>query len=199
MQNHVEQTIIDLTNQILAITACRDSLVAIFSVAVGRRSPSAPSEHSDQPAARNLKPVRKPITKRSNSVKAARTESAGNTIAAAASLADPITPASLSKASGLSKNGAFSAIHRWSKSGWVKKVGPGKYSRTAKFPAAEVGRRSPSAPSQPSAKPEVANRADLERKLADALKQRDYARENNRAEIVSVFQREIDHLTAQLS
>ena len=48
-------------------------------------------------------------------------------------------------------------------------------------------------------RPPIPTRAILETKLTDALKQRDYARENGRTEVVAIFQKEIDTIESQLA
>lgn len=67
---------------------------------------------------------------------------------------------------------------------------PAQYRLSAKLKTAK--------PAPAPAAASKANREDLERKLADALKQRDHARSNGRDTMVDLFQKDIDALEAQL-
>ena len=113
-----------------------------------------------------------------------------------ASLPEPFTGVNICSVTTLTKSGAGSAINRWTKKGWIKKVAFGQYVRTAKFPTAIGNRPSPipvPSPAAPAGTPK-----NIDRLLADACAQRDHARESGRPEMVALFQREIDRLTATL-
>lgn len=70
--------------------------------------------------------------------RAAQLERARQLVMVAASLPEPITPASLQKAAGLdSMKLANGALWRWEKrEKWLKRVGVGQYARTKNFPKA---------------------------------------------------------------
>lgn len=106
-------------------------------------------------------------------------------------------------ASGMAAAGISSAtISRYKKIGWLLNPAPKEYRRTAKFPRLEVPAAAPSSerpsPSRANSAPPL-DRNALQTKLANALKQRDHARENGREQMESIFQKEVDQLEAQLS
>ncbi len=114
-------------------------------------------------------------------------------------LKEPFGPTDLARAAGIMKSSAGSSITRWLSRGWIAKSGYGEYNRTPAFGNSD--QTSPTSPtSQTSPTPAPAkSRADLERKLADACKQRDHAREQGRETMVEIFQKDIDRLEAQLA
>ena len=191
MTKYIEDTLAALDLKIAMLQKMRASLAATFAnwtIEVDAPAPSA----NGRPAARN-KSVRRsspaPALARSPSGGSRLRQGAEVAINAAAKLPEPFGPVALSKVSGLSKNGSASAILRWFMAGWVRKVAYGKYERTAKFPA--------SGPSAAPPKP-AESRAAIQKRLSDALKQRDHARENGRDAIVEIFQKEVEQLEAQL-
>ena len=182
MTKYIEDTLAALDLKISSLQNLRLLLAEAFSDSSPEDDAPAPATNG-RPAARNKVKRRAP-------------QSAQVAINAAAKLPEPFGPAALSKVSGLSKNGSASAILRWWKAGCVRKVAYGKYERTAKFPVASAS-IPVSSPSAALPKP-AESRAALQKRLSDALKQRDHARENGRDAIVEIFQKEVEQLEAQL-
>lgn len=107
-------------------------------------------------------------------------------VAIIATMPEPITFPAIAKA-GL-KDGV---IYRMKDRGWLALHSPGQYLRTPKFPKLAQ-------PSQPSPTP-TPDRATLEKKLNEALRARDYARDQGREEVTAIYQKEIDTLETQLA
>ena len=200
MQPHIEQTLADLGQRINTLTTIRDGILAEFCslVPIAPLAPITPIYPLPLPAKPSRAPAKSPakVSPKSPRSAPARTAGAQAVISATAALTEPFTGVQICSVTPLTKNGAGSAINRWTKKGWLKKVAFGQYVRTAKFPAA-IGNRPPPIPVPSPAAP-AGTPKNIDRLLADACAQRDHARESGRPEMVALFQREIDSLTATL-
>lgn len=183
MKSHVEQTIESVEQTIRH----HESQIATLRLVISGLQSLCPASIPVQGAT----PLR-PTQRKSNAEHKVPRRPPNNEadVVAVARLAEPFTAPALSKATGDSLKRAQNVLFRFKKRGFVVGTGDlGQYRRTAKFPQP--------APPVEKIRPTV-TRTDLEKKLADACKQRDHARENGRDSIVEMFQKEIDQLEAQL-
>ena len=195
MKQHIIDTITDIDTEITRLQLIRSGLHDMFgadlppSLGIERGTVSIDKVAA---ASRRCPPPRPSRLggKPSPSGRAARNPE--RIIAIVAKLPEPFGLTDLAKTAGMLKNSAASSINRMAAKGLVTKVGYGAYKRTGKFPG---GTSSADPHNSASTKQD---RAALEKRLNDALKQRDHARENGRDTIVEVFQKEIDQLQAQL-
>ncbi len=105
-----------------------------------------------------------------------------------ATLKEPFSAIDVRDAIGIKGNGA---VYRYEAQGFLTRTEPGRYIRSKNFPKLAPAGAPP--PVQP-----VETRASLEKKLSQALKERDQARNNGRESIVDIFQRDIDRIERQL-
>ena len=190
MKPHIQQTLQDIDSKIAELEQLKTFITGFAGMDVGQ--PPAPA------ALRHSAPVSNGST--SKPARAVRASSADNIIICA-KLKEPFRPNDFAERAGLSKNGGSSQVLRWLRAGYLKKVSPGQYCRTAKFPSDLLGAAThPKERAALRAAPEPKTSiAELEKARDDALKQRDHARANGRDSIVEVFQKDIDRIEAQIA
>lgn len=160
----VEQTIEELDIQIKRLSDLRFGLMAAFApaetelttdakVMLGLERP-APEPPVKIPLDRALKPV----GKKGRKVKQTDPKTLER-IAIIRKLPEPFTPEQVATATRHDKKLCGVMLCNWASKGWLKRVGPGRYERKAKFPGAaekapqENGQgRQPSAPAEPARK-----------------------------------------------
>lgn len=191
MKPHIEQTINDLKTTVAQLNGM---IQFLSDFGVGLDDPIFPVEVPVQNISTPLRQPLRPTQRKPNAGHKEPRRPPNNEpdVCAVARLAEPFTAPQLSKATGDTLKRAQNVLFRFKQRGFVTGTGDlGQYRRTSKFPH-------PAAPPVEKIRPTV-TRTDLEKKLQDALKQRDHARENGRDSIVEMFQKEIDQLQAQLT
>jgi len=197
----VRALLADIDDELSKLTALRQAITDFFGgnhrvQATATPSPSAATEPKTERVA--WKKLR--VRESSRVITTSKPRSGVDSLEICRRLTEPFTPTDLAKASGLSKKGANSACFRWKVAGFIERVGFGAYKRTRKFP----GAGSAPAPAAPKSAPVVSvpksskDRAKLQEELENAMRQRDYARGQNRQTMVDIFQKDIDRLTLQL-
>lgn len=118
------------------------------------------------------------------------------TIAEIGALPEPFGRVEMIEALGLSHGGAGSQIDRFVTNGWLKKVAPGRYARTSKYPGARPVPQPAAAMRIPGLDPEALT---LSEQLEKALRDRDAARARNEVGLVKILQDKIAKIEAELA
>jgi hypothetical protein len=114
-------------------------------------------------------------------------------LAACAKLTQPFDAPALAAAAGLKAKAAQNQLMRWCNKGLLKRMGPGRYERTAQFPANGAGPGEPPAPTVNAA--EVKS---LEAQIQAACRERDNAVASGRDKLAKILQDKVDKLQRQL-
>ncbi len=184
MKECIEQTIGEVDGKIAALTALRENLVAQFG-----------EERGTTPAAA-LDRAFKKMRRQPAGEKAPR-RTPEEMLAIGRGLPSPVTVDDLEKATGMTRAGAGSQIVRWTRLGYLKRLGYGKYERTAKFPKGEAA--AAAAEVKTLHAPGLdGDGLSLEQRLENALRERDAAVAAGRENLAKILQDKVNKLQGLL-
>jgi len=123
-----------------------------------------------------------------------------HSLAIAATLPEPFSAPDLAKAAKLDYKTASNRVTHWKAAKFIKRVAPGQYTRTAKFPVNQVNPVNPvqKSPEPPPETP-VPARRQLQDELNLALKLRDSALAKGQDTLAHHHQEHIDRIEKQLA
>jgi hypothetical protein len=204
MKQHIQDTLTDINTRITELQALRDNFSRLFSVPASDL-PEVGVALTIERGTATIRPPKpaspKLSTRKPAARKPAKSAAAPNPLTdVVAKLPEPFNTADIVKASGCDQKKASNFLVTRKISGLVKPSGePGKYIRTAKWNKTINGSLKPAKPA-PAAAPSLSaeSRVELQTKLENAVRGRDYAREQGRDSIVEMFQNDINQLETQL-
>jgi hypothetical protein len=196
MNTCVAETIAAIDQRIITLQFTKENLLNLFSpvmeevrVSVGVAAPVDRNGNGKAPAARpsKVKAAAKPMRK---------THRADRAINGCWKCGEPFKAAHLMTHTGLSKGGATGQIARWILAGLVKKVSPGQYVRTGKFPAATAVATAAAPVVVVPGLDEL--KLSVEQRLEKALKDRDQALAQGQERLAKILQDKVDKLQGEL-
>lgn len=203
MKQHIIDTLHDLDAEINRLENARQTLHDMFgadippALAFPQQAPPKPTIKIPPPKApKHIRTAHIPTGKRAPRGGSLLVERAG----IVANLADPITADAVAKACKIERKAGENFITHAKAKGWLKRIGPGQYAKTSKFPGMPPQTKvAPAVVFAPAGKVvAVPDQAELQAKLKNAMAHRDRARESGAAEMVELFQKEVDELSAKL-
>lgn len=209
MSSAFEEVVTELKAEILRLELLHDGLVAWGERSGERGAGSREPELKIKPKPRP-KPQPKPKQPTGNgSGKPGRAGASANQVAVIWELPASFHVAVFEERAGLGKKAASSAVQRFVRRGWLKRVGYGVYARTSKLPGGTLLTRGILEGDLPQKKAKEKERVrtpfdgdaqgSVEEKLEQALKDRDTARAAGKTTLETILQDKVDKLQDQLS
>lgn len=202
MTKYIQDTIEAIDLKVLQLQSIKRALEQFFKDWTIEADPGpAPIAPARPPTPRLVKPVRAVSPARPQPKANRQSKPAGHTApetlqvaALVADLPEPFTAPDVSRVAKIDSKRGQNFITQSFVKGWITRLEQGRYSKTKAFPQpTSIKAAAPVTAPKPAG-----TRAELEAKLAAALKQRDHANANGREQIAEIYQKEIEQLETQL-